>query len=94
MAVFVEREGIESCMTKIAAAIDQLKQAAESIDKTMAELPNYWQGDAYNKAEATYAEQYQTLLKTTVPTQVDEFKQFMDNCKKTIIDIDTQLAGG
>lgn len=94
MAIYVEREGIESCMAKIAAAIEQLKDAAATVDKSMGELPNFWQGEAYNKAEATYVEQYQTLLKDTVPSKVDEFKQFMDNCKKTIVEIDTQLAGG
>ena len=38
MAIYVEREGIESCMAKIAAAIEQLKDAAASVDKSMSNL--------------------------------------------------------
>ena len=93
MAIYVEREGIESCIKKIQSAIEELESAASSIDKTMGELPTYWQGAAYDKAQATYVEQYQTLLTKTVPENVDSFKQFMNNCKDTIVDIDTQLSG-
>lgn len=93
MAIYVEREGIEGCITKIQSAIEDLQSAASAIDKTMGELPTYWQGAAYDKAQNTYAEEYQTLLTKTVPEQVDSFKQFINNCKDTIIDIDTQLSG-
>lgn len=93
MAIYVEREGIEGCISKIQTAIQDLQNAASSIDKTMGELPTYWQGAAYDKAQATYAEEYQTLLTKTVPEQVDAFNQFINNCKDTIVDIDTQLSG-
>ena len=93
MAIYVEREGIEGCITKIQSAIEDLQSAASAIDKTMGELPTYWQGAAYDKAQNTYAEEYQTLLTKTVPEQVDSFKQFINNCKDTIIDIDTQFSG-
>lgn len=94
MAIYVEREGIEACISKIQSAIDQLIEAASTVDKTMGELPSYWQGSSYEKANATYVEQYQTLLTKTVPTEVDNFKQFINNCKTTIVDIDIQLSGG
>ena len=93
MAIYVEREGIEACITKIQNAIEQLQAAASEIDKTMGDLPSYWQGAAYDKAATTYIDEYQTLLTKTVPDSVDSFKQFINGCKDTIIDIDTQLSG-
>ena len=93
MAVYVERDGIEACINKINGAIAKLTEGAGEIEKAMGELPNYWKGNAYDKAQNTYTEQYQQLLTKTVPEQVDNFKKFIDNCKNTIIDIDTQLSG-
>lgn len=93
MAIYVEREGIEACITKIQNAIEQLQAAASEIDKTMGDLPTYWQGAAYDKAATTYIDEYQTLLTKTVPDSVDSFKQFINGCKDTIIDIDIQLSG-
>ena len=40
MAIYVERTGIEACISKIDAAIEELYAAAQSIDSTMNELPN------------------------------------------------------
>ena len=93
MAIYVNREGIEGCISTIKSAIEDLQTAAANIDKTMGELPTYWQGAAYDKAQAIYAEQYQTLLTKTVPKQVESFNGFINNCKDTIVDIDTQLSG-
>lgn len=93
MAIYVERDGIDSCITKIQNAIEQLQSAASEIDKTMGDLPTYWQGAAYDKAANTYVNEYQTLLTKTVPESVDSFKQFINACKDTIIDIDNQLSG-
>ena len=52
MAIYVEREGIESCISKIQQAIEDLQTAASQIDSTMGELPTYWQGAAYDKAQS------------------------------------------
>ena len=93
MAIYVDREGIEGCIKKIQSALEQLQRAASEIDKTMGDLPTYWQGSAYEKAQAKYMEEYQTLLTKTVPDSVDGFKQFINGCKDTIVDIDTQLSG-
>lgn len=93
MAVYVERTGIESCISKINSAIEELYNAASSIDASMNELPTYWQGAASDSAQATYAEQYKTLLTKTVPEAVEEFKGFINQCKETIIEVDTQLSG-
>ncbi len=93
MAIYVERSGIEGCIKKIQQATNDLQEAARLIDKTMGELPTYWQGQAYDKAQATYAEEYQTLLTKTVPQSVESFNKFIDGCKNTIVDIDAQLSG-
>lgn len=66
MATRVDKAGIEGCVTKVNTAIEALKDAAKDINATMNELPNYWEGAAYDKAKATYDEEYKTLLTQTV----------------------------
>lgn len=93
MAIYVDRTGIESCISKINTAIQELYNAASSIDASMNELPTHWQGAASDSAQATYAEEYKALLTKTVPEAVESFKGFIDKCKDTIIDVDNQLSG-
>ena len=93
MATRVERSGIESCVRKVNEAIDQLNSAATAIDSAMNELPEYWEGAAYDKARATYEEAYQTLLISTVPEAVGNFRDYINQCMEKIIEIDEQLAG-
>lgn len=93
MAIYVDREGIDQCIARIQSAIEELKTAASQVDGSMNEITAYWKGQAADSAQNRYAEEYKTLLTKTVPDQVDTFKQFIDECKKTIIDIDNQLSG-
>lgn len=93
MATRVEKSGIEECVKKINTAIEQLSQAASDIDSSMNELPNHWEGAAYDKARATYEEEYQTLLIKTVPDAVGNFRDYINQCMDKIIEIDEQLAG-
>lgn len=93
MATRVEREGIESCINRINNAIDNLNEAAKTIDSSMSELPSYWEGAAYDKARATYEENYQKLLTSTVPEAVSGFRDYINQCKQQIIDLDQELAG-
>lgn len=93
MATRVERGGIEECVKKINSAIEQLTSAATEINSSMGELPNYWEGAAYDNARATYEEEYQTLLITTVPEAVGNFRDYINQCMEKIIEIDEQLAG-
>ena len=83
MATRVERTGIEGCVNS----------AAKTIDDTMNELPDYWEGAAYDKASSTYEDEYKTLLTTTVPEAVESFNDYIDKCMKKIIEIDEKLAG-
>lgn len=59
----------------------------------MNELPNYWEAAAYDEARAVYEEQYQSLLTTTVPKAVEDFRDYSNQCKDKIIELDQQLAG-
>ena len=59
----------------------------------MDELPNYWEGAAYDNARSTYEEEYQTLLTTTVPEAVGNFRDYINQCMEKIIEIYEQLAG-
>lgn len=93
MATRVERTGIEECVTKINSAIEELSSAAKNIDTSMNDLPNYWEGAAYDKARTTYEEEYETLLTTTVPEAVGKFRDYINQCMEKIIEIDEQLAG-
>ena len=89
----VQRDGIESCVTTINTQIEALMTAASEINKTMNNIGEYWEGAAYDKAIATYQESYETLLNKTIPESVTEFKDYINQCKETIIEIDNQLAG-
>lgn len=93
MATRVERTGIEECIKKVNAAIEQLNSAAADIDKSMEELPNYWEGAAYDTARSTYDSEYQPLLTKTVPEAVESFRDYINQCMEKIIEIDEMLAG-
>lgn len=93
MATKVERTGIEMCVKKIKSAIKELNSAAKTIDASMNEIPEFWEGAAYDKAASVYEEDYKTLLTTTVPEAVESFNDYIDTCMKKIIEIDEKLAG-
>jgi len=93
MATRVERSGIESCVGKVNSAIEQLKSAASEIDASMNDLPNYWEGAAYDKARSIYEEEYQKFLAATIPEAVENFRDYINQCMNKILEIDEQLAG-
>ena len=57
----------------------------------MDELPNYWEGAAYDNARSTYEEEYQTLLTTTVPEAVGNFRDYINQCMEKIIEKETGI---
>ena len=93
MATRVEKAGIEACILKVNEGIEELNAAAKKINDSMNELPNYWEGAAYDKARAIYEEQYQGLLTNTVPGAVEDFRDYINQCKDKIIEIDNMLGG-
>ena len=88
MATRVERAGIEACISKVNQAIEDLNAAAKQVNDSMNELPNYWEGAAYDKARSVYEDQYQGL-----PKAVEDFRDYINQCKDKIIELDQQLAG-
>ena len=93
-AIYLDREGVETVVSKIDAAIQTLEDAAKQLDTSMMnELGNYWQGNSYSKVIATYEESYQQMLKKTVPEAVEELQKFITDCKEAIIEVDRQLSG-
>lgn len=94
MAVRVDRPGLEKCIKVIDDAIKELSEAASKIERTMtSEIPDYWEGNAHDKAQSTYDQEYRKLLTKTLPEAVTSFKDYIDQCKNTIIEIDEQLSG-
>ena len=93
MATRVDRAGVENCVASIRNAIQDLETAANNINNTMNQLPSYWEGDAYNKASSTYEAEYKNWLTQTVPETVESLKAYIDDCTRTIVELDAQLAG-
>lgn len=81
MATRVERTGIEACIIKVNAAIEQLIEASSEIETAMNDLPNYWEGAAYDNARNTYEEEDNDTAQT-VPDSVTNFKDYINNCVK------------
>lgn len=95
MAIYLDREGVDSTVKQIGQAIEALQDAAKRVDnEVMGNLGNSWQGDAYNKTIDTYASEYQKMLTVDVPELVSQLSQFIDNCKNAIVEVDRQLSGG
>lgn len=93
MATRVDRPGIEACINKVNSAIEVLREAASNINSTMDELPEYWEGAAYDNARDTYEQEYKDLLTKTVPTAVESFRDYIQGCMQKIIELDEQLSG-
>jgi uncharacterized protein YukE len=91
--LYLEREGVDQCISKIETAIVELQTAAQNIEASMNDLPNYWKGNSADKAQATYADEYRNLLAKTVPEAVENFKQYINQCKDQILEVDRLLSG-
>ncbi len=92
--IYLDRAGADGQVSEIQNQIQELREAAASIDKAMVSLQEFWKGSSADKAQTTYESDYKTMLTETIPNAVDEFKQFMDGCVKAIFDTDQQLSGG
>lgn len=94
MAIYLDRAGVEECISAINGAIGTLEEAAGSIDKTMTgQLGGSWQGNAYEKTMSTYTEGYQKMLTKDIPDMVAQLREFVDGATKAIVEVDQQLAG-
>ncbi|MCL2224531.1 MAG: hypothetical protein FWB96_06150 [Defluviitaleaceae bacterium] len=91
--IYLDFPSASACVKRISAEIPVMRDSAAKISAAMNDLPNHWRGEASDKAQYTYDEQYRTLLTKTVPDAVESFGQFMDHCMQQLIEIDRMLAG-
>lgn len=92
--LYLDRAGAEGVVSQINELIEAMKENAQRIDQAiMNQMPEYWKGNAHDKAENTYLESYQAYLTKQVPEMVEQLNTFMNDCVATIADVDAQLAG-
>lgn len=92
--LYLDRSGAEGVVAVVNAAIESLKETANQIDDAIInQMPEYWRGNAHDKAENTYREAYQDYLRVKVPEMVDELNKFMNHCVAEIANVDAQLGG-
>ena len=91
--IYLDREGVDTIVQKIEKAIIELENTAGEIDKHMYSLEECWRGNAHDKVVETYEESYKDMLTTKVPETVKELNNFIDTCKKKIVEVDELLSG-
>ncbi|MCI5515615.1 MAG: WXG100 family type VII secretion target [Oscillospiraceae bacterium] len=89
----VEYEGCKSCVDKINQQITVLTEAANTIDKTMQEISNYWEGTSHDKAQEEYTFNYKKQLTQDVPKAVEEFRTYINKCHEIIKQADIAMSG-
>lgn len=94
MEIRLDAGGVEECLGKVSAAIDDLSKAATDIDTAMSSLADYWKGAAYDHTMSVYESEYKSFLNETIPTNVESLRAYIQKCKDTILEVDSQLAGG
>ena len=92
--LYLEKERAEQIINNVKAQIDQLETTAKTIDKLIvSELPTAWKGVSASKTQSTYQEEYKTFLQRNVPDMVTALKDYMQQCVKSIAEVDRQLSG-
>ena len=94
MEIRLDSAGVKECLSKVSAAIDELNKAASDINTAMNSLGEYWAGAAFNHTMEVYEGEYKTFLTDTVPKNVESLHSYIQKCNDTILDVDSQLAGG
>ena len=92
--IYLDREGVEAIVAKISASVEELENVAAQINTQIYSLESCWRGMSHDKVIDTYEESYKATLTEKVPQTVRELNDFIDKCKKAIVDVDTQLSGG
>ena len=90
----VNRPGLEAQITSISNLINEMQDEAMRIDGVMYQLTENWDGDAYNNTMSTYETDYKAKITCEIPERLNEFRDYINNCMNTIIEVDAQLAGG
>ena len=89
----IEYAGCAKCIKEISNKIDVLINAAKTINSTMNELSQYWEGASHDAAQVEYEANYQKQLTQTVPNAVEAFRAYMNKCHETIKEADNALSG-
>ena len=89
----VDYDGASSnVITPIQSEIEKMEDAAATITKLMGDLASYWSGTSFEAAENTYQEEYKDFIETKVPTTMEEFKNYIQNCLDRLKETDEALA--
>ena len=92
--LYLDKPNAEKVIGDVTGKIREMEDLAAQIDRLIAnQLPEYWQGTSADKAQTTYADEYKSFLQKKVPEMVTALKDYMQDCVKSITDVDDQLAG-
>lgn len=92
--LYLDKSNAEKVISDVNNKIREMEDNAAQIDRLIAsQLPEYWQGVSADKAQSTYADEYKNFLQRKVPEMVTALKDYMQDCVKSITDVDNQLAG-
>lgn len=92
--LYLDKPNAEKVIGDVTGKIREMEDLAAQIDRLIAnQLPEYWQGASADKAQSTYADEYKSFLQKKVPEMVTALKDYMQDCVKSITDVDNQLAG-
>ena len=92
--LFLDKENAEKVIGDVNRRIADMQDLAGEIDTLIvSRLPEYWKGVSADKAQDTYASEYKEFLHRKVPEMVTALKDYMQDCVRSIAEVDTQLAG-
>lgn len=92
--LYLDRPNAEKVISDVTTKIREMEDIAVQIDRLIVnQLPEYWKGVSADKAQSTYADEYKNFLQKKVPEMVSALKDYMQDCVKSISDVDNQLAG-
>lgn len=92
--LYLDKPNAEKVIGNVNNKIMEMEELASQIDRLIVnELPEFWQGASADKAQSTYADEYKNFLQKKVPEMVTALKDYMQDCVKSITDVDNQLAG-
>ncbi len=93
-ALYLDKPNAENVIKDVTAKIREMEENANQIDRLIAsQLPQYWKGVSADKAQSTYVDEYKNFLQKKVPEMVSALKDYMQECVKSIAEVDNQLAG-
>ncbi len=93
-ALYLDKPNAENVINDVTAKIIAMEENANQMDRLIAsQLPQYWKGVSADKAQSTYVDEYKNFLQKKVPEMVSALKDYMQECVKSIAEVDNQLAG-